>query len=254
MRGPLQNKQILITREQKQAKTFSEKVLRQGGKPVEVPLLTITCKDRLVDRPIFQSLTAYQWIFFTSANGVDCFFQLLHKHHISPVILKDVNIAVVGHKTEDALKGHGLTADFIPTIYNAEHMAHEFLHHFPVEGSFLLVRGNRSRTVLPERFSKIGVDFTTIEVYETNFNYKMADRLNEVLKKKWYDFITFTSPSVVDAFTEMAETEYEKTCVCIGTTTETHARQLGFTTILTPKEFTIDGMITNMCDHIATKG
>lgn len=254
MTGPLQNKQILITREEKQAKTFSEKVLRQGGEPVEVPLLAISCTDRLADRPIFQSLAVYKWIFFTSANGVNCFFQLLHKHHIQPTILKNVKIAVVGHKTEDALNGYGLTADFIPTIYNAEHMALEFLHRFTVEGSFLLVRGNRSRTVLPERFSKIGVDFAAIEVYETNFNYKMANRLNEVLKKKWYDFITFTSPSVVDAFTEMAETAYEKTCVCIGTTTEARARELGFTTILTPEEFTIDGMITNICDHIAMKG
>lgn len=254
MTTSLQNKKILITREQKQASAFAEKIVQYGGDPVEVPLLEIICKDRPEDRPVFQSLAAFQWVFFTSANGVDCFFQLLHKHHIQPAILKSIKIAVVGHKTENALKEHGISADFIPTVYDAEHMVREFLIHFTVEGSFLLVRGNRSRTVLPEKFSQIGVNFSAIEVYETGFNYKMAGRLNEVLKEKWYDFITFTSPSTVDAFTEMAVTDYEKKCVCIGTTTEARAREHGFTMILTPEEFTIDGMLTSMCNHLAMKG
>lgn len=254
MMACLQNKKILITREQKQAQAFAESIVKHGGEPVEVPLLEIRCKDRPEDRRLFQSLAAFQWVFFTSANGVSCFFQLLHKHHINPAILKTIKIAVVGHKTENALKDHGISADFIPGVYDAAHMAAEFLGRFNIEGPILLVRGNRSRTILPERFSQIGVDFSTIEVYETGFHYKKADQLNEVLRKKAYDYITFTSPSTVDAFTEMAVTDYDKVCVCIGTTTEAHAREMGFTTTLTPKEFTIDGMITSMCNDIATKG
>jgi uroporphyrinogen-III synthase len=250
----LQNKKILITREQKQAKVLAEKVVRHGGEPIEVPLLEIICNDRSEDRFILKSLAAYRWIFFTSANGVDCFFQLLYKHHIEPALLKHISIAVVGHKTEYALKDHGFSADFIPTVYNAEHMVSEFLTHFTVEGSFLLVRGNRSRNVLPEKFSQIGIDFSTIEVYKTRFNYKMTDRLNEVLKTRQYDFITFTSPSTVEAFTEMAKSPYERVCVCIGTTTETRARELGFTTILTPKEYTIDGMVSIIGNYLARKG
>src|SRR5690625_7686678 len=68
-------------------------------------------------------LDDFNWIFFTSANGVDCFLNQLEDTHF----LETINIAVVGHKTENALKKYGVTADFTPTVYNAVAMSEEFL-------------------------------------------------------------------------------------------------------------------------------
>jgi|SRR5690625_2677226 len=256
----LKDKKVLITREKQQAKVFAEKVLRYGGIPVEVPLLKITCKDRAEDRWAFQSLSKYKWIFFTSANGVHYFFQLAKKYHVHQNLFKNIKLAAVGHKTEKALETHGLTADFIPTIYNAAHMADEFFMRFPDEDPFLLVRGNRSRNVLPEAFSKIGATFDMIEVYETVYNEEATEDLNKALVEHQFDFITFTSPSTVDAFMKLQKDRLaiEKSgrtiFVCIGSTTEQRAKEVGFHHTLSPREFTIEGMLDCMQNYAVTEG
>lgn len=257
MSNILQNRKILITREHNQAKVFSKQVLQYGGEPVEVPLLRISCKDRAEDEQCFQSLPEYKWIFFTSANGVNCFFQLIKKHRVSLAMLKHKNIAVVGHKTETALRNHGFTAAFMPSIYNAEHMASEFLAHFAVDGPFLLVRGNRSRDVLPEQFSQMGINFDAVEVYETTYNLQATPDLNEALTKEKFDFITFTSPSTVDAFMKMKSRAISiegAIYVCIGTTTEQRAKEAGLNHLLTPEQFTIEGMLDIMQDYVVKEG
>ncbi|GAB3050113.1 uroporphyrinogen-III synthase [Virgibacillus ainsalahensis] len=246
----LHGKKILITREEKQAKEFAKKVLQYNGIPVEVPLLKISCMDRDENKQILQGLNNYEWIFFTSSNGVDCFFQLAEKHLIDTKIIRDKKVAVVGHKTEDALKKYGFSANFIPEIYNADVMAYEFLKNFAGAGPVLLVRGNRSREVLPLEFSKFGIPYSSIEVYETCLNYQMSETLNETLKRNDVDFVTFTSPSTVEAFSEMTSLRNFK-CVCIGTTTEKRAMEFGFTPIFTPnKEFTIDSMLVCINNYI----
>ncbi|MBY7143241.1 uroporphyrinogen-III synthase [Virgibacillus sp. NKC19-3] len=246
----LRDKKILITREEKQAKTFSDKVLTYGGLPIVVPLLKISCKDREENKRIFSNVNRYEWIFFTSSNGVSCFFQLAKQYHVNNAILKNKRLAVVGHKTENTLKTFGYAADFTPTVYNADTMANEFLSIYTGSGPILLVRGNRSRDVLPTVFAAHGITYDSAQVYEMSYNYQMADRLNTTLTNT-FDFITFTSPSTVEAFVEMTSIPHEATCVCIGTTTQRRASELGFTSILTPEEFTIDGMLQCISNYIA---
>jgi uroporphyrinogen-III synthase len=247
----LHGSKILITREAKQAKQFAEKVLALGGIPVEVPLLRISCKDARENEQIFSNLGIYKWIFFTSANGVSCFFDLIKKYNVEN--LKQYKFATVGHKTEMMLKKYGYHASFIPSTYNAEIMAEEFLESFSEEGPALLVRGNRSRDVLPVEFSKQHLAFDTMEVYETNVNDDAADKLNQVLYEDEIDFITFTSPSTVEAFVEMAEVKHEMNVVCIGTTTEQRAEEFGFSPINTPEEFTTEAMLLSISEYINRK-
>src|SRR5699024_7530328 len=127
MKGPLGGKKVLITREEKQAKYFSDIVQRKGGLPVEVPLLKISVVDQSENLKLLQSCSNFEWIFFTSVNGVYYYFQLLEKYHIPLAGFDKKKIAAVGHKTENALKEFNYKADFIPTIYDAETMADEFL-------------------------------------------------------------------------------------------------------------------------------
>ncbi|TXL62569.1 uroporphyrinogen-III synthase [Cerasibacillus terrae] len=257
--GPsLENKTILVTREKKQAKEFSRKIKKIGGKPVEIPLLKITCKDHPENKQIFEELAGYEWLFFTSINGVHSFFELLQKYGMSVNSIKGKKIATVGHKTENCLKEYGYHADFIPTIYNAETMAAEFSEQHSVDGKFLLVRGNRSMNVLPEAFSKLRVDYSSMEVYETSLHLEIQQQLQKTLQSNSFDYLTFTSPSTIDAFVQMNGLKYieiETTiCVCIGTTTEKAAITAGFKKILVPEQFTIDGMIQVMLDHLGKVG
>ncbi|MDY0396890.1 uroporphyrinogen-III synthase [Virgibacillus halophilus] len=151
----LQQARILVTREKEQGKTFSEKIRAHGGLPIEVPLLQISCEASRENERRLRQLAAYEWIFFTSANGVKHFYELIELYHIPASSFGHVKIAVVGHKTEKSLRKYGgRRADFIPTIYDADHMAEQFLDRFKISGKALLVRGNLSRMILPKQLAK----------------------------------------------------------------------------------------------------
>ncbi|SEQ14097.1 uroporphyrinogen-III synthase [Virgibacillus subterraneus] len=254
---PLHEKRILITREGNQAKEFSEKVIQHGGKPIEIPLLKISCKDIPENKQQLQNIHHYKWIFFTSSNGVACFFQLANQYKWMSNVFDKIKFATVGHKTAQTLEAYGCKSDFIPSIYNADAMATEFTARYTViDEPLLIVRGNKSREVLPDWFTKHKIRFDTIEVYETTYNFRVKDELNQLLNQNKLDFITFTSPSAVEAFSEMKDGQIRKNqvFVCIGTTTKKRALEFGITNTLTPEQFTIDGMLEQIIDYIARKG
>ncbi|WP_085991771.1 uroporphyrinogen-III synthase [Oceanobacillus senegalensis] len=250
MSGPLEAKKIIVTREEINNRYFAKKILQYGGTPIEVPLLSITCEDRKENKTILNDLDQYEWIFFTSANGVECFFQLVEMYHIPFSNINNKKIAAVGRKTKDKLNNFGIKVDFIPTTFNAETMAKEFLSSYSVTKQVLFVRGNLSRPVLIEEFEKAGVSYRTIEVYKTTIKEENKQLLNKAVEGP-YDFITFTSPSAIDAFNKLTEYVITKPCVCIGTTTKQRALERGITNILMPmEEFTIDAMIECMVNYI----
>ncbi|MCG3421077.1 uroporphyrinogen-III synthase [Oceanobacillus jordanicus] len=249
----LMKKNILVTRGAEQANLFADKITQFGGNPVVVPLLEIVCKETDSTWEVLRNLSQYDWILFTSANGVDCFFELRKKLENSSSI--SAKIATVGEKTSSALKRYGYEETFTPETYDANTMASDFLKRFPVPGKLLLIRGNRSRKVLPEKFRQAGLDFDMLEVYDTHFSYERKPQLIEAVSKNNLDYVSFTSPSTVEAFCEMVENIPDIIpCVCIGSTTSQRARELGFQYILTPTKFTIDGMIQSISDHISKKG
>lgn len=253
----LHEKRILITREENQAKEFSEKIIQYGGKPVEIPLLKISCKDEPENKQLLQNLHHYNWIFFTSANGVACFFNLISQYRWSRKVLENIRFATVGHKTAQILESYGYKSDFIPSVYNADAMVTEFAEKFTViDEPLLIVRGNKSREILPDWFAKHKIRFDAIEVYETMDNIRVKDELNHLLNKNKLDFITFTSPSAVEAFIKMNGSQIPKNqvYVCIGTTTKQRAFELGIINTIAPELFTIDGMLERMSDYIAGKG
>lgn len=246
------NKRILITRNEPKASEFAEKIKRYGGYPIVTPLIKIDCQADEKYEGILEHIEDFEWIFFTSANGVNCFFTAL-KANNKVKRIKHVNFAVVGPKTNIALQKFGYKADFIPSIYNAKTMAPEFLEKYHPRGSVLLVRGQLSGTILNDAFSKLGISFDTIEVYKTVTNMEIKAILNKTLEIETLDYITFTSPSSVDAFIELVEKPdefFSETVVCIGTTTEKRVLEHGFRHVLLPETFTIEGMIQRMNEHI----
>lgn len=253
----LQGKTVLVTRERKQAKEFAEKIVNAGGKPVVVPLLKIECQKHPRSDHIFKQLEYYDWLFFTSSNGVECFLKLSKEYGIHVNDLATKKIAAVGHKTERTLKRYDLKADFIPTIYDADHMAKEFLMNIQTDHQkLLLIRGTRSLATLSKEFSKKEILFDELEVYRSGYNNDSRQSLLYALNKYKFDFLTFTSPSTVEAYSETVNSSsilpenLQATCVCIGTTTEKYAKNLGFKQIITPEEFTIDQMIVTMSDYL----
>lgn len=242
----LEGKRVLVTREAKQAKLFSEKIKAAGGIPIEVPLLKIhrieIDKNYITD----EKLSVYDWVIFTSTNGVDCFMEQLTERGRQS--LKKSQLAVVGQKTEAALRNYNLSADLVPEVYDAVSLAEIFLGKYQTGENILLIRGNKSRDVLPTEFLEKGIAFDSLIVYETIINEGSKAILQQVLKKEALDFITFTSPSTVEAFIQLGgmNSNVSLSSVCIGTTTEAAAKKLGFRSIITAETFTVEGMIQAM--------
>ncbi len=254
MKLSLSGKKILVTREASQSKQFSAIIKQAQGLPIEVPLLKIECRKEIDHR---LELSDYNWIFFTSAHGVRCFFQA-YAHN--KATLTRTYFATVGHKTENALKEVGFKADFIPSTYNAEVMAKEFFALYPDANNILLVRGNLSRKLLVEELTRRRLIFDTTVLYDT-IPYKdhKAVLLNK-LENETIDFLTFTSPSTVKTFMEMVEQEPIRNkvvhipCVCIGTTTEKTAQSFSFSKTIVPITFTIESMVESMIEFIRMEG
>ncbi|WP_068674518.1 uroporphyrinogen-III synthase [Oceanobacillus sp. Castelsardo] len=252
MIAPLRNKRIIVTREDTGGKIFSNKINQFGGIPIEVPLLQVGCHDCDENKQIIKQLERFDWFIFTSANGVQCFFRLADKHQVSHEILKSKKIAVVGEKTNQKLMEYGYSADIVPSVYDADTLSKEFLSENQKPGEVLLIRGNLSRDVLPNELTKASIPFKNLYVYKTTLNSNSKHLLNDTLQTE-FDFITFTSPSTIDAYFELSGYLVDKPCVCIGTTTENKAKEKGFSNILTPKVFTVDAMIDIMIDYINKK-
>lgn len=244
MSGDLKGKRIIVTREAGQAKSFSEKIRELGGIPIEIPLLRINSITASNEQDVFNRLKSYDWIIFTSANGVNCFFAAYDKNGVH--FGEQVKIAAVGHKTDLALQRFGYTADLVPDTYDAESLAAIFLPIYQNREQILLVRGSRSLDILPNKFTERGIAFDSIEVYETMINEGIKERLHEVIQKNAFDYLTFTSPSTVNAFIDLYGEPVPVPCVCIGTTTKKAASAAGFNQLITAKTFTIEGMLEAM--------
>ncbi|MFD2133691.1 uroporphyrinogen-III synthase [Pseudogracilibacillus auburnensis] len=243
----LQGKRILITREKSQAKEFARLIEKYKGIPIEVPLLHITCRNIIKKTKV--ELQTFDWIFFTSAHGVHCFFNQFKDNQFIQTLF-----ATVGHKTEKALKEYGYKASFIPTTYNAEVMADEFFKRYPEADNILLVRGNISRQVLVNELTDRKRTFETIVVYDTKAYTNMKETLLHVLEEKKLDYVTFTSPSTVKTFMEMIEGHptlqefLTIPAVCIGTTTEKAAIKFQCKRTIVPEMFTIESMVEKLIE------
>ncbi|MCP8617025.1 uroporphyrinogen-III synthase [Salirhabdus salicampi] len=259
MTSPLNGKTVLITRSAEQSKPFSDLIISYGGKPVEVPLLAFElAEDEHNKREFVSALHRCRWIFFTSAKGVQFFFKTLRYYSIDREIIRNKRFAVIGRKTNSALKQYGFHTNLYPDVYSAEQLGKQFLKERR-HGSVLLIRGNLSLNTLPNVLQQHEIPYTAITVYRTVINRKAKSQLQQVLQREdSIDVITFTSPSAIGAFQTLGERYVtnkwkQKVCLVIGPTTEKKAYQQGFSTVLTPKEYTIEGMVKKILKHFDKK-
>lgn len=246
----LAGKTVLITRAQHQAKQMSVAVKERSGIPLEIPLLRMEgMSDRQIQH-IAEQLHSYDWVIFTSKNGVAFFLDGLEKK--LPLIIK---IAAVGVKTKLELEKRGYQVNFVPTSFVAEVFAEEFLKELSGNERILFPKGNLARDVIPVRLRGIGVSLDELIVYGTKVNAEKKQELITTLKVRKVNIITFTSPSTVDSFVRLLEgtnwREWTKKCTvaCIGPITEKEANRY-FPHVIVPKEYTVEALLQCICESI----
>ena len=246
---PLAGKRILVTRPRAQAADLSEKLAALGAEPVVFPTIDIAALDdySALDRAIAQ-LETYQWIIFTSVNGVAAFWQRLAHAKKTGQTLNDIQIAAIGPATARALNEVGVRAEFVPDEYVAERILDGM---GDVAGQrILLPRADIAREALAIELERRGAIVDEIAAYRTLPAAPDPRGLSEL--RCGVDVITFTSSSTVRNFVALVGNEtFGAAIACIGPITAQTAREAGLRVDVTASEYTTDGLVAALIDFFS---
>jgi uroporphyrinogen III methyltransferase/synthase len=183
-------------------------------------------------------LDAYDWIVFTSVNGVTFFFEQLFSDQKDVRALNHMRTAAIGPATAKRLLDFGLNSDIVPETYRAESVVEAFSKEDIKGKKILLPRAKTARPILPDELTKMGANVDEIAAYQTIKDLQNADELINGLEEKTIDLITFTSSSTVKNFKELLPADKFKQLID-GVTV---AGKLGFEVDISADEFTITGL------------
>ena len=245
---PLFGKTFVVTRARAQASALTEKLETEGAKVLEVPAIKIVDPEDFTPLDKAQNnLPSYDWVIFTSANGVDLFFDRLLKNGKDARAFANNKIAAIGSATADMLTAYGLTADLIPASYKAEDLVDTLLPQLHKGSKVLLARAKEARNVLPDALQAAGADVEVVAVYETVADCENKDELVTALQNKAIDCITFTSSSTVknllQALGDAKELLTGVTLAAIGPITAKTMEKNGLKPTVCAETYTIDGLV-----------
>ncbi len=247
---PLFGKKIIVTRPKESGNELSTKLKELGCKVYDYPCIEI---QEMTDNQILKNeincISSYSWMVFTSKNGVDAFFKYLLKENMDFRVLKDIKIAAVGLKTAQSLKERGITADFVPDVFDGENLAKGLLERTKKWEKVLLVRALRGTEEIPNILSEGGIVFKDIPIYNTLFKNENAQHMQELIEQNEIDLVTFTSGSTVEAFVKsMPKVDLSRvTGICIGEKTALKAKEYGIRHFVSD-EATVASMISKILE------
>jgi uroporphyrinogen III methyltransferase/synthase len=248
---PLFGKRIVVTRAREQASGFLARLTELGAACIEFPTIQVVPPKSWdpLDRAMMR-LERYQWLLFTSVNGVKYFFDRLGDLGLDVRELRDMKVGAIGPKTAEAIYKRGIRPDLVPDEYRAEAVVEAF-KKWDVKGiKILLPRAAKAREVLPTELVKMGASVDEIPAYQTVKPDYDKGRVKGMLEKGEIDMVTFTSSSTVSNFVQMfrAEKKHLKewmahlAVACIGPVTAKTAEEKGLSVSLISEEYTIEAL------------
>jgi uroporphyrinogen III methyltransferase/synthase len=245
---PLFGKRVLVTRARQQASTLSKLLTERGALPVELPAIATQAipDNRELEQAIL-NLAKYQWMVFTSVNGVRAVFDQLRALKLDGRALHDVKIGAIGPATGKVLEAKGITPDFCPDIFTTEGLISGFRGRNITGQRFLLPRTDIADEQLAQGLTGLGATVQEIAVYRTLPDVEALSRAKEMLLLNQLDVVTFTSSSTVTnlmtAFGDNREPLKGVRVACIGPKTAETAIKAGLKPDAVAKEHTISGLV-----------
>ena len=248
---PLFGQRVLVTRPRPQADGMMRAIERLGGVPYLLPTLEI--REPSDFAPLDAALSGmaageWDWVVFTSTNGVHGFVRRLKAVGLDVRAFGGVKLAAVGPKTADALREYHLNADVVPEKFIAEGLVAALEPH--VGGKrVLLARANRGRDVLPTELAKIAT-VEQVTVYDQVDALDPESPTMTALRRGEIRFVTLTSSNVarslLAAFDQTLRDRVERgeiLLVAISPETGRVVRELGFAVAAEAEVYTSDGLI-----------
>jgi uroporphyrinogen III methyltransferase/synthase len=251
-RLPLFGQRIVVTRASGQAGALRARLEALGAGVIEMPTIEIqpTADYGPLDRAIAQ-LASYDWLIFTSANGVRAFVERMDRSAADFRALHAC-ICAIGPATRAAVEALHLKVDLMGTEYVAESLLKAFEGH-PLEGTrILLPRAAVARDLIPAELARRGAQVDVVEAYRTVVPQDAAARARKIFGgSRKPDWIAFTSSSTVRNFASVVAPDALAgvRVASIGPVTTRTARELGIEVAVEAREFTVDGLVEAL--HLA---
>ncbi len=257
-RRPLFGKTIVVTRSREQASELTARLTELGAGVIETPVIKIIPAgepDGL--NGILKKISSYDWIIFTSVNGVEHFFKYLFDGGLDSRALSSAGICAIGPATAERLSAYGIRADLVPQRFISSDITRELAERGEISGkTFLLPRADIAPRDLSEALAREGAKLVDdIAVYRTVEEDLSANPAQlELLRQLNFDLVTFTSSSTVQNFDRLmkkAGVEAAQTvrCAAIGPVTAEKARELGYRVEISAEEHTIKGLVDSILKY-----
>ncbi|MCA8995057.1 MAG: uroporphyrinogen-III C-methyltransferase [Planctomycetaceae bacterium] len=214
---PLFGRRIGITRPSEQSDEVVRQVIELGGEPISMPIIsTRPVQDWTLVDSVINRISDFDWIVFTSVNGVSGFFDRLWHKGVDARGLSHAKFACIGEATAQRLSEYRIHADLVPDIFRAEALATALVPHV-VNKRVLWVRANRGRDILPSVLSEAGAHFEECVVYEHVDASSLPGEAADLIESGQLHWVCLSSPSIAENFANLlSPTAKEK----IGTTTK----------------------------------
>ncbi|MBH0207736.1 MAG: uroporphyrinogen-III C-methyltransferase [Nitrospira sp.] len=256
-RRPLFGKRVLMTRAKEQAHEMAARLAGYGAEPVEGPTISIVppLDWTVVDRAI-AAIDTYDWMIFTSVNGVDRFMTRLRAKGLDARCLAGRRLCCIGPRTAQEMERFGVLADLVPAEYQAEGVLAALSRTDLRTSRILIPRAEVARELLPDELRAAGAHVDVVPVYRT-----VAPDLHSLgwwqeLRDHRLDVITFTSSSTVRNFVAMlggmeavSPLVQSVSIACIGPITAKTAEEFGLTVSIMPGENTIPALVDAIAHH-----
>jgi uroporphyrinogen-III synthase len=247
----LNGRRVAITRPEDQAEGLCSRLRALGAEPIEFPVIAIAPPE--AGGPLDQAiarLSSYDWIIFTSVNGVEHFWERLEAPAVGsqPLIARfpSLKVAAIGPATAMALRQRGVEIRLMPAEYRAEAILDEI---GDVAGQrILLPRADIARPALAEGLQSKGAQVDEVPAYRTVPATPSPAAFDAL--RAGVDVITFTSSSTVRNFSALtAGLDYgDPLIACIGPVTAATARELGLRVDVVAKVYTVEGLLEALKD------
>ncbi len=259
---PLFGYRILATREHMEG---FERLEELGAEILEFPTIEIKppVNYEEIDASI-RNILSYDWLVFTSRNGVKYFFRRMFETGRDIRELKGIKICAIGAKTAEEIKKYGIQVDLMPAEFRAEGLIESFVQlglktdsvfgrkAFGSESlkgiRFLLPRAEKAREIFPEKIRGLGGEIDVPAVYRTVKPESRGKRLRRFLREGKISIATFTSKATFDNFREIMGNEADELLkrvpiAAIGPVTAKAIEKAGLRVDIMPREATIEAMV-----------
>jgi uroporphyrinogen-III synthase len=250
----LSGKKILVTRASHQAEEFVRLIEQSGGTAILFPTIEVVATDSWEQCDVaIDNLYMYNGLIFTSANGVEFFFQRFNERRCDRTTLTSKKIFVVGEKTGQTVERQGLMVTAMPEQFTAADLAKTIDHEDLHGKTFLFPRGNLGKDILQDTLKLLGANVDAVTVYRTRPPKQQdVEKIKRELFDGNIDVVTFMSPSTVKNFVALFSIDEQKLIdgktriAVIGPVTAAAVKETALEVDCIAKESTIESLLQSI--------